>query len=99
MKKSLFFALIACVALVFVGCEPKVQPVDYTVKLSATELTLEQGASDKLTAVVNPTSTYTLVWESSNDSVVTVNGSGIVEAVGLGTATITVTMRSEEAHV
>ena len=96
MKKSLFFALIACVALVFVGCEPKVQPVDYTVKLSATELTLEQGASDKLTAVVNPTSTYTLVWESSNDSVVTVNGSGIVEAVGLGTATITVTMNVPE---
>ena len=94
MKKSLFFALIACVALVFVGCEPKVQPVDYTVKLSATELTLEQGASDKLTAVVNPTSTYTLVWESSNDSVVTVNGSGIVEAVGLGTATITVTLNT-----
>ena len=96
MKKSLFFALIACVALVFVGCEPKVQPVDYTVKLSATELTLENGASDKLTAVVNPTSTYTLVWESSNDSVVTVNGSGIVEAVGLGTATITVTMNVPE---
>ena len=96
MKKSLFFALIACVALVFVGCEPKVQPVDYTVKLSATELTLEQGASDKLTAVVNPTSTYTLAWESSNDSVVTVNGSGIVEAVGLGTATITVTINVPE---
>ena len=96
MKKSLFFALIACVALVFVGCEPKVQPVDYTVKLSATELTLELGASDKLTAVVNPTSTYTLVWESSNDSVVTVNGSGIVEAVGLGTATITVTINVPE---
>ena len=96
MKKSLFLALIACVALVFVGCEPKVQPVDYTVKLSATELTLEQGASDKLTAVVNPTSTYTLAWESSNDSVVTVNGSGIVEAVGLGTATITVTINVPE---
>ena len=96
MKKSLFFALIACVALVFVGCEPKVQPVDYTVKLSATELTLENGASDKLTAVVTPTSTYTLAWESSNDSVVTVNGSGIVEAVGLGTATITVTINVPE---
>ena len=92
MKKSLFFALIACATLVFVGCEPKVQPVDYTVKLSATELTLENGASDKLTAVVNPTSTYALVWTSSNPEIVTVNASGIVEAVGLGTATITVTL-------
>ena len=94
MKKSLFFALIACVALVFVGCEPKVQPVDYTVKLSATELTLENGASDKLTAVVTPTSTYNLVWTSSNPEVATVNGSGIVEAVGLGTTTITVTLNT-----
>ena len=99
MKKSLFFALIACVALVFVGCEPKVQPVDYTVKVSATELTLENGASQKLTAVITPTpanATYPLVWTSSNPEVVTVNASGIVEAVGLGTATITVTMNVPE---
>ena len=101
MKKSLFFALIACVALVFVGCEPEVQPVDYIVKLSATELTLENGASDKLTAVVTPSCSYAMVWTSSNDSVVTVNASGIVEAVGLGTATITVTLNTpaEDATV
>jgi hypothetical protein len=99
MKKSLFFALIACVALVFASCEPKVQPVDYTVKVSATELTLENGASQKLTAVITPTpanATYPLVWTSSNPEVVTVNASGIVEAVGLGTATITVTMNVPE---
>ena len=99
MKKSLFSALIACVALVFASCEPKVQPVDYTVKVSATELTLENGASQKLTAVITPTpanATYPLVWTSSNPEVVTVNASGIVEAVGLGTATITVTMNVPE---
>jgi hypothetical protein len=94
MKKSLFFALIACVALVFVGCEPKVQPTDYIIKLSADELTLENGASEKLTAVVTPTSTYTLVWTSSNPEVATVNASGIIEAVGLGTTTITVTLNT-----
>ena len=92
MKKSLFFALIACVALAFMGCEPKVTPVDYIVKLSATELTLENGASDKLTAVATPAATYPLVWTSSNPEIATVNASGIVEAVGLGTATITVTL-------
>lgn len=94
MKKSLFFALIACATLVFVGCEPKVQPTDYIIKLSAAELTLENGASDKLTAVVTPTSTYTLVWTSSNPEVATVNASGIIEAVGLGTTTITVTLNT-----
>ena len=99
MKKSLFFALTACVALVFVGCEPEVQPVDYTIKVSETALTLENGASTKLTAVITPTpanATYPLVWTSSNPEVVTVNASGIVEAVGLGTATITVTMNVPE---
>lgn len=98
MKKSLFFALIACVALVFVGCEPPVQPEDYTVKISATELTLENGASQKLTAVITPTpaTTYPLVWTSSNPEIATVNASGIVEAVGLGTATITVTINVPE---
>ena len=101
MKKSLFSALIACVALVFVGCEPPVQPVDYTVKLSATELTLENGASQKLTAVVTPTpaTTYSLVWTSSNPEIVTVNASGIVEAVGLGTATITVSVNAPEGSI
>lgn len=99
MKKSLFFALIACVALVFVGCEPPVPPVDYTIKVSETALTLEKGASTKLTAVITPTpanATYPLVWTSSNPEVVTVNASGIVEAVGLGTATITVTINVPE---
>ena len=98
MKKSLFFALIACVALVFVGCEPPVKPVDYTVKISATELTMELGKSDKLTAVVTPTpaTTYPLVWTSSNPEIATVNASGIVEAVSLGTATITVTINVPE---
>lgn len=96
MKKSLFFALIACVALVFVGCEPKVQPVDYTIKVSETALTLEKGASTKLTAVAVPTPAvaYPLVWTSSDTAVATVNASGIVEAVGLGTATITVTLNT-----
>ena len=93
--------MIACVALAFVGCEPPVEPVDYTVKLSATELTLENGASDKLTAVVTPAATYALVWTSSNPEVATVNASGIVEAVGLGTTTITVTLNTpaEDATV
>ena len=96
MKKSLFLALIACVALVFVGCEPKVQPVDYTVKVSEATVTLELGGSTKLTAVAVPTPAvaHPLVWTSSNPEVATVNASGIVEAVSLGTATITVTLNT-----
>ena len=100
MKKSLFFALLACVALVFVGCEPPVPPVDYTVKISATELIMdmENNKSAKLTAVITPTpaTTYPLVWTSSNPEIATVNASGIVEAVSLGKAVITVTINVPE---
>ena len=96
MKKSLFFALIACVALVFVGCEPKVQPVDYTVKLSETELFVEKGATAKLTAVTMPAGAHAFVWTSSDTTVATVNASGIVTAVDFGTATITATLKVVE---
>ena len=96
MKKSLFSALIACVALVFVGCEPKVQPVDYTVKLSETELFVEKGATAKLTAVTMPAGAHAFVWTSSDTTVATVNASGIVTAVDFGTATITATLKVVE---
>ena len=96
MKKSLFSALIACVALVFVGCEPKVQPVDYTVKLSETELFVEKGATAKLTAVTMPAGAHAFVWTSSDTTVATVNVSGIVTAVDFGTATITATLKVVE---
>ena len=96
MKKSLFSALIACVALVFVGCEPKVQPVDYTVKLSETELFVEKGATAKLTAVTMPAGAHAFVWTSSDEAVATVNASGIVTAVDFGTATITATLKVVE---
>ncbi len=96
MKKSLFSALIACVALVFVGCEPKVKPVDYTVKLGETELFVEKGATAKLTAVAMPAGAHAFVWTSSDEAVATVNASGIVTAVDFGTATITATLKVVE---
>lgn len=97
MKKSLFFAILACAALVFVGCEPKPQPITWSIMLDQTEVTLEAGGSVKLTAVVTPADQQApaITWSSDNPDVATVNGSGIVEAVGLGTATITATLAAE----
>lgn len=97
MKKSLFFALIACVALVFVGCEPKPQPITWGITLDQTEVILEAGGSVKLTAVVTPADQQApaITWTTDNPDVAVVNGSGIVEAVGLGTATITATLAVE----
>lgn len=94
MKKNLFFAFIACAALAFVSCEPTPQPVDYTISLNPTEVELEVGGSVKLNAVVSPAGEQapTITWSSSNPEVATVNGSGIVEALATGTATITATL-------
>ena len=97
MKKNVFFALFAIVALVFVGCEPPVEPVDYTVAISTTELTMELDGTQKLTAVVTPATTaYSILWTSDNEAVATVNASGIVTGVGVGSATITATLNIPE---
>jgi uncharacterized protein YjdB len=59
-------------------------------------VSLEVGATRALTATTadaagNPLSGRTVSWSSSATSVATVNGSGLVTAVGVGTATITAT--------
>lgn len=97
MKKSLFFAFLVCAALVLVGCEQKPQPITWAITLDQTEVVLEEGGSVKLTAIVTPADQQApaITWTTDNPDVAVVNGSGIVEAVGLGTATITATLAAE----
>lgn len=103
MKKSLFFALLACATLAFVGCDKK-NPVNpgggdseaWTVKVDATELYLEKGATHKLTAVVTPASEKKIKWTSDNPEIATVDASGIVTAVDFGTAVITATIDASD---
>ncbi|MGZ4106709.1 MAG: Ig-like domain-containing protein, partial [Tumebacillaceae bacterium] len=70
-------------------------PVHVTsVQVNASTLTLGVGgASGHLTATIMPTNATVrnVTWSSSNTSVATVDASGNVKAVGLGTATITAT--------
>lgn len=65
-------------------------PVE-SVKISKDSLKLYVGDSDQLTADVRPynASNSTVTWSSSKSSVATVSSSGLVKAVGDGTATIT----------
>jgi len=97
MKKNLFFALFACVALVFASCEPKPTPVEYTITLDQTEVVLEEGGQVKLNARITPVGEQVpaITWTTSNPDVATVSGSGIVEAKGLGTATISAALNVE----
>ena len=63
-----------------------------SVKLSNSSVTLTKGSTKQLTAIINPNTVANkkLSWSSSNTSVAKVSSSGLVTAVGTGTATITV---------
>ncbi len=65
------------------------------VTLDQTQLELEAGESETLTATVAPDNAtdQAVTWSSSNKDVATVNDKGEVTAVKEGTATITVTTR------
>lgn len=61
------------------------------ISLSPSSLTLIKGTSGNLTATVSPADATdkTVFWTSSNSSVCTVDSSGRVAAVSVGTATVT----------
>lgn len=63
------------------------------VTLDQSTLTLIAGGSETLVATVSPTEATNkkVTWKSSNDSIATVDATGKITAVAVGTATITVT--------
>ena len=63
------------------------------VTVLPTNVTLAQGETISLTATIAPGSAtnQTVTWSSSDDSIVTVDASGLVTAIAEGTASITVT--------
>ena len=73
-------------------CEVTVTVPVTSVTLDKNELSLEKGESAVLTAAVNPddATDKTVTWESSDETVATVDENGKVTAVAKGTATITV---------
>jgi len=76
-------------------CTVSVTPVRVTgIKLNANELNLPKGRMATLTVAITPHNAddRSLTWKSGNSALVTVNESGVVEALGHeGTVTITVT--------
>ena len=75
------------------NCEVIVAVPVSSVSLNKTELTLEAGKSETLTAVLMPenASNKSVSWASSDESIVIVDENGTVTAVKSGTASITVT--------
>ena len=64
-----------------------------SVSLFQTALTLTEGESSALTYTLSPSnaSVRDVIWKSSSPSVATVSGNGKVEAIAVGTTTITIT--------
>lgn len=64
-----------------------------SVSVSPTDWSMEMGQSQQLTATVGPpnASNRDVTWSASNPSVATVDANGLVTAVGVGDAVITVT--------
>ena len=65
------------------------------VTLNKSNITLEKGSTEKLTAIVAPTdaTNKNVTWKSSNSAVASVSSTGEVTAVGVGSAVITVTTK------
>ena len=71
-----------------------VNPIEATIlSISATNMSLLVGQSEKLTATVQPDNTTdkTVTWKSDNEAVATVSSDGTVTAVSVGIANITAT--------
>ncbi len=63
------------------------------ITLNETNITLEKGKTQKLTATITPTNTTdkTITWSSSNTNILTVETDGTITAKSEGTASITAT--------
>ncbi len=70
-----------------------------SVSLNISELVLDKGQSETLTATVNPddATDKTVTWSSSDTKIVTVDSNGKVTAVAGGTATITAKASDKQA--
>jgi hypothetical protein len=90
--------------LAVTACDSPVEERDPpSIVLTSATRSLMAGTALQVTASVTETdgsaSTRTVQWESSNQAVATVNGSGQVEGVGAGTATISAKVGGAESSI
>jgi hypothetical protein len=89
------YAMVSQGERVLDSCKVIVNPVYHVESVNLDRNTVKMGvnSSRMLTVTITPgNATYTgIEWTSTDNTVVTVNGGGMITAVGLGTATITAT--------
>lgn len=93
-------AIVAMASFLFVSCGPVV-PAEVPVRsvsLDNNSLTVAIGDAATLVATVIPyNTTETVIWESSDETVVSVTQNGRIRGVSQGTATVTVTVSDKSA--
>ena len=111
MKKSIFAAMAAVVALTIVSCNSDPNNLNPSggatslqeVAIVPSSVTLAMGQTQQLTARVTPDeakATATLTWSSSDEDIASVTETGYVTAgTKEGTATITVTAKQGDKEV
>jgi len=93
-------ATITSCTLIDFGGKKDSDKVEVTgVTLSKTELTIEKGDSETITATVSPSNATdkTVTWTSSNSAVAEVDANGVITANDEGEATITASCSSKTA--
>ncbi|WP_300704349.1 Ig-like domain-containing protein [Bacteroides sp.] len=95
--KKIFSLMLLCATVLLTSCKDDDDPIiATTVSLDKEVLSLVEGTTGTLTATITPDNVETkdLTWMSCDETVATVDGSGVVTALKVGEATITVVTRS-----
>ena len=98
---KLFFAAAAAFTLGVASCgggSSEVGPKIDSIELDKYELSMLKGETATLEVTVTPSDAkFQLVWTTSNSNVVTVDESGLISAVGEGSADVTVSVKNTSA--
>jgi len=98
-RNNLILTAMLAIALCFTACSSNDDKISVeSISLNKTELVLEVGKSEELTATITPNNaTGTVKWSSTNNSVATVNNSGKVTALAEGATTIKASVDGKNA--
>lgn len=98
MKKLLSLLLgLAMIMSLMCGSVMTVSAADPSVTLPYSTITISKGKTVSLKAKVSGVSKYTLVWTSSDKSIVSVTDEGKITGVKKGSADVTVAIKNTDA--
>lgn len=94
--KNIYTLLLLCATMLLASCKDDETVVASAVNLDKTTLSLVAGTTGTLTATITPNDVEVkdLAWMSCNEAIATVDNKGVVSAVAVGKATVTVVTRS-----